>query len=294
MEKTWKERAEACGLDWRELWADAYKSLSVQEGLQYEDLDKKTQSLAWSHVRHLIHNVEKAGKNSPSKSTEPMSGPAAPPMDETPRETPPAIPVQPSPETKQERVPIEENGRMDLIPISTTPSGPLAIVQNAAENMDIILKAMDKIRMIAREKVRKMPPKNFVIFGENVCLKGHAIDEFISGMPLPVKITQVTELPESKSVNGYPVYRYQAMAVNELTGMGIPIYAEESSEKGFYCTRGGKKRKPEEMDNLRDVRMAAHRGLRKEMVKAFFGLRGLDVESAKAAGIAVEKIKRAK
>lgn len=190
----------------------------------------------------------------------------------------------------------EENGA-ELLPVPvTTSAGPLALTSE--ESVDKLIGIMRKINRFADQKLKELRPDDFVIFGDTVCLRGAGIDKFISGLPLPLELKNVKELPVRHNGEGYPSYSYEAVAVNTLTGMAMPVYSEENSAKPFYCTRwektaDGQRRKtklPPDQVNLRDVRMSAHRGLRKEMVKLFFGLRGLKKAEAIEKGLLVDKI----
>ena len=182
--------------------------------------------------------------------------------------------------------------RNEVMPVPVgSPQGILAI--GRPEDIDKMMVFLDKIKQITIQVLKQLPARYFVKFGTSICLLGKGIDKFISGMPLPVDIVETKEMPKEFTPNGYPVAKFQAKAVNKITGMGIPIYAEISSEKPFWSTRwiAGKKTKlkPEDI-NFRDVRMACHRELRKEMVKAFFGLRGLDEQDAREIGLNPDKI----
>ena len=187
---------------------------------------------------------------------------------------------------------LEEIKERSLPIPAEAPSGRLAIIgsDKALENLTT---AMKRVHQFALNTLKDFPPKAFVIFNDAVCLRGGWIDTFLTCLPLPIAIKNKHELEEKKTPNGYHVYRFEADAENTLTGMSVPIYSEESSEKPFYCYRGkGKDRHklPPDQVNLRDVRVAAQRGLRKEVVKCFFGLRSLTVEEAKEKGIkGVEK-----
>ena len=192
----------------------------------------------------------------------------------------------PEPETKAKEV--EQETMESYMPVPAgKPSGPLAL------GIDKTVAVMDRISIIAEQLLNKMSSNDFVIFGNNVCLNGRGTDKFIAGLPLPLEIRNVVELSIDKTPNGYNIYRYSADAVNSLTQMSIPVYSEESAEKDIYCKRKETKLKPEQVNN-RDVRMAAFRGLRKEAIKMFFGLRGLDVEKARELKIDISKIKVAK
>lgn len=202
------------------------------------------------------------------------------------------LPPKPQPPLQESAlVETETVNEESLLPVPVSPAGPLALAQDGV--IERVIQAMAKIKAFSDAKLRAINPKKMRFFGDTVCLCGSAIDEFIAGMPLPLELKNVTELPSEKTPTGYSVFRFQGTATNTLTGMAIPVYSEESSEKGFYCTRyvNSKKTKlPPDQVNVRDVRMAAHRGLRKEMIKAFFGLRGLTREEARTIGIKVDLI----
>jgi hypothetical protein len=197
-------------------------------------------------------------------------------------------------ENKEEIVEKKTEVEEDLLPVPFgTPHGPLAIIPEKA--VDKAMAVMEKINNLAIAKLKSMPVSDFVIFGDIVCLRGPGIDKFLTNLFLPVELKNVKELPQEKTPNGYPVFRFQAEAVNIITGMVLPIYSEESSEKKFYCIRkkdGQPYKLPPEQVNLRDVRVAGHRGLRKELVKCFFGLRGMTIEEAEARGIDTKSIYR--
>jgi len=196
-------------------------------------------------------------------------------------------------ETKQNEE-IEEDNK-DLLPVPFgSPQGPLAVITD--KYVDKAIAIMEKVNNFAIAKLKQINPKDFVIFGDVVCLRGSGIDKFLTGLFLPVELTNVKELPQEKTPNGYPIFRFQGEATNTITGMTIPIYSEESSEKKFYCYRRSKQGKryklPPDQVNLRDVRVACHRGLRKEVVKCFFGLRGMSIEEAESRGIDTKCIYR--
>lgn len=198
------------------------------------------------------------------------------------------------PNTEKEVVEPEEV-KQDLLPVPFgSPQGPLAVISE--KFVDKAIAVMEKVNNFAVAKLKQIKPKDFVIFGDAVCLRGAGIDKFLTGLFLPVELKNVKELPQEKTPNGYPVFRFQGEAVNIITGMTLPIYSEESSEKKFYCyrkTKDGKRYKlPPDQVNLRDVRVAAHRGLRKELVKCFFGLRGMSIEEAESRGIDTKSIFR--
>ena len=201
-------------------------------------------------------------------------------------------------ETNEEEVEKEaeaEEVRQDLLPVPFgTPGGPLAVITE--KFVDRAVAVMGKVNVLAVAKLKEMRSTDFVIFGNVVCLRGGGIDKFLTGLFLPVQLKNVKELPQDKTPNGYPIYRFQGEAVNIITGMTLPIYSEESSEKKFYCQRRTKDGKPYKLPpdqvNLRDVRVAGHRGLRKELVKCFFGLRGMTIEEAESRGIDTKSIFR--
>lgn len=171
------------------------------------------------------------------------------------------------------------------------PSGPLATLADDRA-FNTLTKVMEKVHNFALNTLKSYPSSAFVLFGDAVCLRGAWIDKFLTSLPLPIEVRNKHELPQDKTPNGYPVFRFEADAVNTLTGMSMPVYSEESSEKDFYTTRyvgRGENRKriklaPDQV-NLRDVRMAAYRGIRKEIIKAMFGLRSLTIQEAKEKGI---------
>jgi len=196
---------------------------------------------------------------------------------------------------KKDKKELEEIEKSALpIPIGA-PSGPLAI---ADERMiPVLIAIMARAEEFALKKLQSFPSKAFVAFGDNVCLKGPFIDRFLSSLPLPIRITNVHPVKIEDTPNGYKVFAYEAEAVNTLTGMTISIYSEESSEKGFYTARykgqgedREKTKLPPDQVNIRDVRMAAYRGLRKEATKMFFGLRGLTLEEAREKGLKITNI----
>jgi hypothetical protein len=197
-------------------------------------------------------------------------------------------------EKELEKVEAEEV-EQDLLPVPFgTAHGPLAVITE--KFVDRAVAVMDKVNTLAVAKLKQMRPTDFVIFGDVVCLRGGGIDKFLTGLFLPVELKNVKELPQEKTPNGYPVFRFQGEAVSIITGMTLPIYSEESSEKKFYCQRRTKDGKPYKLPpdqvNLRDVRVAGHRGLRKELVKCFFGLRGMSIEEAESRGVDTKSIFR--
>ena len=190
---------------------------------------------------------------------------------------------------KREELPEQEKREEDYLPIPYgSATGPLAIA--SPDHVNKIAEIMKRIDDFAIAQVKKIKPGELVIFGDTVCLRGKAIDRFLAALVLPLDMTDVEELPtrhtpKDEFGNEYPVYRFQAKVTNKLTKMSLIIYSEESSGKGFYCKRKGGRKLPPSQVNLRDVRVAAHRGLRKEAVKCFFGLRGLTIEEAENIGI---------
>lgn len=210
-------------------------------------------------------------------------------------------------EWRREAVETEERAKKDkkeleeteksLLPVSLgTPTGPLAIADERM--LPVLVAIMARAEEFALKRLQSFPSDAFVAFGDNVCLKGPFIDRFLAALPLPIKITSPHQVKMEDTPNGYKVFAYEAEAINTLTGMTIPILSEESSEKGFYCTRYKKNEKNESIRiklepdqvNVRDVRMAAYRGLRKEAVKMFFGLRGLTLKEAKEKGLKITNI----
>ena len=184
----------------------------------------------------------------------------------------------------------------EVMPLSLRPQGELAVVPSYADEKSLakMTALCDTFAKYAERGVAVIAqrfPDNFVIFpGGGIGLSGRAADLLAASLPLPLKIANVIS-ETSKTPNGYLVYTFMADCENTLTGMVMPIMSEESSEKDFWCKRaGGRVLRPEEV-NLRDVRMAAHRGLRKEAIKLFFGVRGLDEKEAKRLGLPTEKFR---
>lgn len=203
-------------------------------------------------------------------------------------------PPKPKEEEKEEEKPVtgEIVEKGDMLPVPTEkPTGALAVVDE--ESMGKVMALMEKVHELAMARIKKFPPEYFVIFGDNVCLVGKGIDKFLAGLPLPIELRNTQEMPVEEDKAGYPIYRFRADAVNVWTGMSIPVYSEERSNKGFYTARKGGKLAPDQV-NLRDVRVASFRGLRKEAVKLFFGMRGLSKKEAGEMGIPTGKIKVAK
>lgn len=175
------------------------------------------------------------------------------------------------------------------------PSAALAIL-DSDKNFEDFMKTMEKVQICVERTLASYPPSAFLILDDDtVCLRRRWINRFLSSIPLPLKIINIRPVKVDNTANGYRVFAYMADVVNDLTGLSIAIYNEESSDKDFYSTKEieGKRIKlyPEQV-NLRDVREAAYVGLKKEVLRVFFGLRNLSIKEAEDIGIKTKNIFR--
>ncbi len=283
-----KERAEKIGLNYSEIWNQAYASLGIAKK-NFRQYTKEQQESLWNYVKGAV-TAKEQGKEPPViQPPEPKPTPPTPTPSAEPQPVQESSPLDTDAQDNIDAVEKGEEFLPDKIEEKLMPSSVAS--QWTPARFHQAMAVCTEVKKTVFQRLKELPPSAWVVYGNCICLCGKGYDDLLI-VPIPILFTD-KESEQGKTPDGYTEFVYYANVTNRITGTTIPIVSSCNVGEPLWSMRNGARLSAEEVNSnskvVRDCRQAAHRGLIKEAYKMMLGLRGLRIEDAEKMGIPVKK-----